>query len=345
MIVQRVGLNALMDSMISRLTSAFHQFNAALYEIPLRSGFTYHNPYLGLLEWMPIMQRGAEVVIKVVGYHPANPGGNGLPTILSTISTYDTHNGHLIGLADATFLTALRTGAASAIASRALMHPDSRVVGLIGAGAQAVAQLHALSRVMEIDQVIVYDSNPAVTRSFSQRADFLGLEVSPVEAQDLPRLVSEADVLCTATSVQIGDGEVFPDRDLKPHLHVNAVGADFPGKFEVPLTLLQRSFICPDFPEQALKEGECQRLGLDQIGASLVEVIQQPERYAYARQTTSVFDSTGWALEDQIALQMLLDYAGELGLGTSLDLESASDDPRNPYHFARNEHFHHNSHS
>ncbi len=345
MIVQRVGLNALMDAMIARLTSAFRQFEPACYDIPPRSGFTYHNPYLGLLEWMPVMRRGAEVAIKVVGYHPANPGSNGLPTILSTISTYDTHSGHLIGLADATFLTALRTGAASAIASRALMHPDSRVVGLIGAGAQAVAQLHALSRVIEIDQVMVYDSNPAVTRTFSQRADFLGLEVSPVEAHDLPRLVSEADVLCTATSVDIGDGEVFPDRDLKPHLHVNAVGADFPGKFEVPLTLLQRSFVCPDFPEQALKEGECQRLGLDQIGASLVEVIQQPERYAYARQTTSVFDSTGWALEDQIALQMLLDYAGELGLGTPLELESASDDPRNPYHFARNGHSHHNSHS
>ncbi len=344
-IVQQVGLNVLMDAMIARLTGVFRQFDPICYEIPARSGFTYHNPHLGLLEWMPVMQRGAQVAIKVVGYHPANPGVNGLPTILSTVSSYDTHTGHLIGLADATFLTALRTGAASAIATRALMHPDSRVVGLIGGGAQAVSQLHALSRVIDIDHVMVYDSNPAVTRSFSSRVDFLGLEVTPVDADGLPRLVSEADVLCTATSVEIGDGEVFPDRDLKPHLHVNAVGADFPGKFEVPLTLLQRSFVCPDFPEQAFKEGECQRLTADQIGASLVEIIQQPARYAYARYTTSVFDSTGWALEDQIALQMLLEYAAELGLGTAVELESASDDPHNPYHFAWNGHSHHNSQS
>jgi ornithine cyclodeaminase len=312
------------------------QYDPARYEIPTRSGFTYHNPYLGLLEWMPVMQRGAEIAIKMVGYHPSNPGRNGLPTILSTISSYDSHSGHLIGLADATFLTALRTGAASAIATRALMHPESRVIGLIGAGAQAVSQLHALSRVIEIEHVLVYDLDPAVTYTFSQRVDFLGLEVSPVDIRDLPRLVSEADVLCTATSVEIGDGEVFLDRDLKPHLHVNAVGADFPGKFEIPLTLLQRSFVCPDFPEQAFKEGECQRLEPDQIGAPLVEVMQQPGRYAYARQTTSVFDSTGWALEDQVAMQMLMDYAAELGLGTSVELESASDDPRDPYDFARN---------
>jgi ornithine cyclodeaminase/alanine dehydrogenase-like protein (mu-crystallin family) len=339
-IVHQVGLNRLMDDMIQRLMTTFRHYDATCYSIPARAGFTYHNPHLGLLEWMPVMQRGAEVTIKVVGYHPANPGLNHLPTILSTVSSYDTHTGHLIGLADATFLTALRTGAASAIATRALMHPESRVVGLIGAGAQAVSQLHALSRVIEIDHVMVYDANPAVTRTFSARVDFLNLEITPVDADGLYRLASDADVICTATSVEIGDGEVFSDHNLKPHLHVNAVGADFPGKFEVPLTLLRRSFVCPDFPEQAFKEGECQRLQPDQIGGSLVEVIQQPDRYAYARQMTSVFDSTGWALEDQVAMQLLLEYAGEMGLGMAVELESASDDPRDPYHFARNGHTH-----
>jgi ornithine cyclodeaminase/alanine dehydrogenase-like protein (mu-crystallin family) len=343
-IVQKVGLDHLMDAMITRLTTTFRQFDAACYSIPARSGFTYHNPYLGLLEWMPVMQHQAAVAIKVVGYHPSNPARNGLPTILSTVSSYDTHTGHLVGLADATFLTALRTGAASAIATRALMHPDSRVVGLIGAGAQAVSQLHALSRVFEIDHVMVYDVDPTVTRSFSARVEFLNLEVTPIDVSGLSRLASDADVICTATSVEIGAGEVFHDQDLKPHLHVNAVGADFPGKFEVPLTLLQRSFVCPDFPEQAFKEGECQRLLPEQIGGSLVDVIQQPAKYAYARQISSVFDSTGWALEDQVAMDLLLDYAGELGLGMAIELESASRDPRDPYHFASPT-YHHNSQS
>lgn len=335
-IVQSVGLNQLMTAMIDRLTTALQQYESTSYTIPSRSGFTYHNPYLGLLEWMPVMQRESEIAIKIVGYHPANPEQNGLPTILSTISSYDTHTGHLIGLSDATFLTALRTGAASAIATRALMHPESRIVGLIGAGAQAVSQLHALSRVIEIEHVLVYDINPDVARTFTSRVDFLGLEVTPVDKNALSQLTSTADIICTATSVDIGAGEVFADYELKPHLHVNAVGADFPGKYELPLSLLRRSFVCPDFSEQAFKEGECQRLQPDEIGATLVEIVQQSERYQMARYTTSVFDSTGWALEDQIALQLLLDYATDLGLGISVELESSSDDPYNPYHFARN---------
>jgi ornithine cyclodeaminase/alanine dehydrogenase-like protein (mu-crystallin family) len=337
-IVEQVSLNRIMDALIERLTTTLLEFDSSRNTIPARSGFTYHNPHLGLIEWMPVMRHGGNATIKVVGYHPTNPALHGLPTILSTVSTYDTQTGHLIGLADATFLTALRTGAASAIATRALMHPDSKVVGLIGAGAQAVSQLHALSRVMDIDHVLVYDRSPSVTRTFSSRVDFLGLEVTPVTVDELPRLVASADVLCTATSVEIGNGPVFDDHDYQPWLHVNAIGSDFPGKFEVPLSLLQRSFVCPDFPEQAMKEGECQRLAPDMIGPALVELVQHPEAYAHARQTTSVFDSTGWALEDHVALQLLLDYADDLGLGTPMKLESVSNDPHNPYQFSQNGH-------
>ncbi|OAD19409.1 Ornithine cyclodeaminase/mu-crystallin [Candidatus Thiomargarita nelsonii] len=76
---------------------------------------------------MPI-HKNAQVTLKMVGYHPFNPQKNHLPTILSTIATYDTCTGHLLGLADATFLTALRTGAASAVASQILASPQNKWV-------------------------------------------------------------------------------------------------------------------------------------------------------------------------------------------------------------------------
>ena len=95
---------------------------------------------------MPIYKKGAEVVIKVVGYHPKNPKNFNLPTILSSISSYDTKTGHLMGIADGVLLTALRTGAASAVASELLAKPESTTLGLIGCGAQSITQLHALSR-------------------------------------------------------------------------------------------------------------------------------------------------------------------------------------------------------
>jgi ornithine cyclodeaminase len=333
-IIHRIGFHRIMDELIERLERAFSTYDSRSIVSPARSGFTYSVPQTGLLEWMPVMHVGGRATIKVVGYHPMNPARHNLPTIISTVSTYDTATGHLIGLADATFLTALRTGAASAIASKLMAHPGSNVVGLIGAGAQAVTQLHAIARVFDIEQVFVYDIDPAASFSFVKRTAFLELDILPVEKHDVPTLVAEADIICTCTSVECGHGPVFEDTGTKPWVHVNAVGSDFPGKVEVPLSLLRRSFICPDFPPQALQEGECQRLRPDELGPSLVELLKHAHGFKDVRHTPTVFDSTGWALEDHVALDMLLDYAHELGVGKRLRLESISDDPRDPYHFA-----------
>ena len=333
-IVVHVGLDALMDEMIARLTAAFEQFDPAETMVPVRTGFSYQQPHVGLVEWMPLFQKSHQIVVKAVGYHPQNPGLYDLPTVISTISAYDPVSGHLSALMDGTFLTALRTGAASAIASRCLAKSDSRVLGLIGAGAQAITQLHALSRCFDLEKVLVFDSDPAVGRSFAERIACLQLGSLDIRQADVTDIIAAADILCTATSVEVGRGPVFADQVRQPWLHINAVGADFPGKFEIPLSLLERSFVCPDFREQALQEGECQRLkNPEKIGPELFEVVQQTTQYLPYQQQLTLFDSTGFALEDQIAMNMLLDYATELQVGTWVSLESASVEVRNPYSF------------
>lgn len=334
-LVHQVGIDRLMDDMIERLQHAFATYDPVRTPIPPRSGFTYQTPQVGLLEWMPAMEMGKKITIKVVGYHPHNPERMSLPTILSTISLYDTANGHLVGLADATFLTALRTGAASAIASRVLARPQSRTLGLIGCGAGAVTQLHALSRLFPLEKVLVYDLDGDACRSFADRTRFVRLPIEAVEGNDLGRLVGDVDILCTSTTVAIGGGPVFADTSTRDWLHINAVGADFPGKTEIPAPLLKRAFVCPDFTEQALKEGECQNLAAGQIGPALYQLIQRGQDHAPLQERLSVFDSTGWALEDQEAMKMLIDYAHKLGLGTLVNLESVADDPKDPYDFFR----------
>lgn len=171
-LVQKLGIHALMDEMIERLTKAFSTYCDDNITIPARSGFQYSQPEIGLLEWMPSMKNGSHATVKMVGYHPTNPQQRNLPTILSTVSAYDTSTGHLLGLADATFLTALRTGAASAIASRILAKPCTRRVGLIGGGAQALTQLHALSRVFSVEEVFVYDIDPESAQAFKSGHPF-----------------------------------------------------------------------------------------------------------------------------------------------------------------------------
>jgi ornithine cyclodeaminase/alanine dehydrogenase-like protein (mu-crystallin family) len=154
---------------------------------------------------------------------------------------------------------------------------------------------------------------------------------------NIEEIVKNSDILCTATSIEIGAGPLFSDIETKPHLHINAVGSDFPGKVEIPFDLLQKCFVCPDFIEQAIVEGECQQLEKNDIGAGLVEVAQNSDKYAYLQNEKSVFDSTGWALEDKVVMDLFLDCAAELGLGQELEIEHRPSDTKNPYDFVKNE--------
>ena len=156
-IAKAVGVDALMDEMIARLAAATAEFDEERTLVRSRDGFHYTEPDVGLLEWMPVMHTAELTTVKVVGYHPSNPHQRNLPTILSTISAYDTESGHLIALADGTFVTALRTGAASAVASRLLAAPDSHVLGLVGCGAQSITQMHAILRTFPIEKVLIVE--------------------------------------------------------------------------------------------------------------------------------------------------------------------------------------------
>lgn len=327
-IVKTLGRDALMDEVLLELARVLKEHDDARTQIPKRQGFTYEKPRPGVLEWMPVMSASRQVVVKVVSYNPGNPTDAGLPTIVSTISMYDCSTGHLVALMDGILLTALRTGAASATATRILARSGSSTVGLIGCGAQAVTQIHALSRVMRIQRVLFFDTDPAALASFPRRTGFLGLKMDSAPPDVVAR---EADVLCTATSVEVGKGPVFEDRDLKPWIHVNAVGSDLPGKIELPLSLLKRSLVCPDFVEQALVEGESQQLDVSALGPSLPELVKNQALFEEHRDRPTVFDSTGYALEDMVAAEIVLAHARNMGLGREIAVEGILADPRNPY--------------
>lgn len=333
-IVREVGTDELMDQLIENMEQAFLDFDPAQKIIPVRSGFNYKNPELGLIEWMPLHDYGEKIVVKMVGYHPNNPDKHQLPTIVSTISNYDTNTGHLKSLVDGVFLTALRTGAASAVASKLLAKPESKILGLIGCGAQSVTQLHALSRIFKFEKVLYYDVDEATNDSFVDRVTMLDLKVEyqkmPIEA-----IVAESDIVCTATSIDIGEGPLFQNVTTQPHLHINAIGSDFPGKTELPVEHLKNSFVCPDFPEQAMKEGECQQLLREDVGDDIFKCIQHAEKYEHLKNKKTVFDSTGLSLEDLVIMDLFINYAHKMGLGQMIAIENMSLDAKNPYHFIK----------
>lgn len=321
-----------MDESFDAIKKAVASFNPQQTIIPIRSGFNYQSPSTGLIEFMPLYEKGEEVTLKVVGYHPDNPKDHNLPTILSTISMYDTQTGSMTGIMDGVFLTALRTGAASALASVLLAKPGSSNLGLIGCGAQSVTQLHAISRVFPIATVRIYDVDTEAMLSFKERVDVLGLDVN-IEISNLEDIISESDIVCTCTSIAVGEGPLFTGMKSKEHLHINAVGSDFPGKVELPIEFLNNSFVCPDFLEQAVIEGECQQMQRDKIGSDLATVAQNASDYESKKYERTVFDSTGWALEDEAMMRLFVQYAEELQIGEHIEIEAVNNDVKNPYSF------------
>jgi ornithine cyclodeaminase/alanine dehydrogenase-like protein (mu-crystallin family) len=334
-IVSEVGIDELMDKLIEEMTNAFINYNSEITKIPIRSGFNYQKPNTGLVEWMPLYdKKHNDIVVKLVGYHPDNPAKYDLPTIISTISCYDTLTGHLKGIMDGVFLTALRTGAASAVASKVFSHPDSKILGLIGCGAQAVTQLHALSRVFPIEKVLYYDIDKSTCESFAERIQMLDLEIELVHSS-MEEIVQQSDIITTATSLDVGAGPLFDDISTQAHLHINAIGSDFPGKTELPKKLLQKAFVSPDFLAQAIIEGECQQLEADQIGEEFFMCIQQTEKYKELRDRLTVFDSTGLPLEDSVIMKLFFNYAKEMNLGKEIHIERIPIDAKSPYEFIK----------
>ncbi len=184
-LLQEVGVDGLMDRLIAKLRAAIFNWDEESTRIQPRDGFAYEDPVYGLQEWMPICKVGDATLMKMVGYHPNNPAHHGIPTVLSTLSAYDTASGHLRAVVDGTLLTAMRTGAASALASEVLAQPNSRTVGLIGCGAQAVTQVHALSRIFPLTNVWGYDVNGEAAASLAARLEWLDLSVERVGFSDL----------------------------------------------------------------------------------------------------------------------------------------------------------------
>lgn len=330
-VVADTGLDAFSDQLIERLRRALTTFDPAATESQTRVGFSYLNPHLGLVEWMPVHSVGDLVAVKTVGYHPDNPRERNIPSVLATTALYDTTTGCLKAICEATVLTALRTGAASAVVTDRLATSDPVTLGVVGSGAQAVSQIHAISRVRKITRIIATDSNAENSLSLALRLPAGMGSVEAVTVSEFEALVGEMDVICTCTSVEPGNGPVVRLQGAKPTVHINAVGSDFPGKTELPLDFLVRATVIPDVVDQCLVEGEAQQMSPDQLGPTMVDLFSKTAQHSHLVERQTVFDSTGWSYEDLIVAELFIEHADRLSLGTLVELTAISPDPYNPF--------------
>jgi alanine dehydrogenase len=249
---------------------------------------------------MPAAIPGAAGV-KWVNVHPHNPE-QGLPTVMATLIYNDPATGYPLAVMDASLMTAYRTGAASAIASKYLARKNISSLGLIGAGRQAVTQYLAHMELFDIKIVKVFDSSGKAIEKFIDL-----FPQYPVEASSLEEAAA-CDIVCTVTPSR----EPFLKPEwIMPGTHINAVGADAPGKEELYPELLRQAKVVVDDLEQAQHSGEINvpiKNGLyqtDNIYATLAEIVSGKRAGRASDGEITIFDSTGVAVED-IAVAKLL---------------------------------------
>ena len=254
---------------------------------------------------------------------PDNPERYGLPTIRGTVVLADAETGEPLALMDSASITALRTGAATAVAAKFLARRDARSVTIVGCGVQGETQLAALAAVLPLEHVRVLDRDPARAESLAARASSdLNLRVEA--STDLAASLRASDVCVTCTPSH----RAFVSRDdITPGTFVAAVGADNRGKQELEPALVASATLVVDVLEQCAEIGELQHAlaaGLmtrEQVHAELGDVVSGRRPGRTSGDEVIVFDSSGTALQDVAAAIVVYENARLTGRGIEVKLD------------------------
>ena len=229
--------------------------------------------------------------VKIGTYWPGNDA-HGIPRHHSTLLIFDQETGRIAALLDMGAANAYRTAAADALAVDLLARPDSSTLALFGGGHQAPYNARAIARVRPIGTILVVARNPA--RAVAELVSH-GLDARPASAE---QACAEADVISTATTATDQDPPLFQADWVRPGTHVSAMGADGPGKRELPGELLDRALLFCDQVQQSRRFGEFQHAPATAALATLGDVLTGRASGRRDENDITIFDSSGIGLQD-----------------------------------------------
>ncbi len=257
---------------------------------------------------------------KIVSVFPQNPN-LGLSTIHGLVIVMDPETGAPRALLEGAALTAIRTGAASGLATDLLARPDSRVFTLIGAGGQAYDQVQAVLAVRDIQDVRIVSKSGESAERLAQRLREEGVQA---RAADVREAVQGADII---TAVTDSTTPVFLDADVSPGAHINLVGAYTPEMQEAPAsTILRARVFVDDVMAAAHEAGDIikpVRAGLysmNDLAGTLGQLVLGEVAGRESDEQITVFKSVGLAVQDAAAAAQALIRAEQLGLGAEIAL-------------------------
>ena len=313
-----------MTHAIAAMRQAFAALTAGRADVPERIHLDIPQ-HQGVSLIMPSFVRlddGEALATKIVSLFAGNPG-RGLARIQAAVIVLEPDTGRPAAVLEGATLTAIRTGAASGLATDLLAREDCRTVAVFGAGVQARTQLEAVCAVRDIESAWIVDPIPGRVDEFIQQtAGRVGLPAHIRRAADAREALVEADIVNLATTAHTPP---FADADLRPGTHINAIGSYQPHVQEVPPETVVRALVVVDSRQAALAEtGDLIRpieqglITADHIHAELGELALGWKPGRQNAEQITLFKSVGVAVQDAVAARVALARAEELGLGTEV---------------------------
>jgi alanine dehydrogenase len=274
----------------------------------------------GLALFMPAYLKGLGALgAKTVTVYKDNPARHQAPTIMGTVLLLDEQTGAPLAVMDGGFLTAIRTGAVSGLATRLLARNDAHVHTLFGTGGMARAQAWAVDCVREIHRLVLYSIDPIEERKEFAASLGAAIRCPIVQADDPRQAVAEADVVTLITSSQdpVVEGSWF-----RPGTHINAIGAHAPHTRELDAATLSRSKVVCDLVEACKAEAgdflipaESGEWSWDRVHGSLGDVLIGKLPGRESDEEITLFKSVGLAIQDISTAQHVFARASEMGVG------------------------------
>ena len=309
-----------MKDAIELAERGFVEFGAGGVDMPQRPViFVPQND--GLAGFMPAFIRGMGALsIKTVTAFKNNPK-KGMPTIFGTVMLLDPETGAPLSIMDGGYLTAVRTGAASGVATKYLARDDARVATIFGAGVQGRTQLEAICTVRDIEEVRVVDKDQQAAERFVKEMSGRGPIPVKVKVVASPKdALAGADVVATATT---SPSPIFDGDDLSPGVHINGVGSHAPKARELDTRTVVRSKVVCDSVAACLVEAgdllipiEEGALNKSDIHGGLAEVISGQLVGRQSNEEITLFKSVGLAFQDAATALETYRKARAMGLGT-----------------------------
>jgi len=311
-----------MKEVIDAVEKAFIELYNRTAKVPLRTIVDIEK-HKGTMLYMPCyLEENGALAIKIVSVYEKNLE-KGLPTIFATVQVNDPETGKPLALMEGGYLTAMRTGATSGVATKYLARKDSKVAGIIGAGVQARTQLWAVFEVRPIEKAFVYDISRERARAFAEEMSRkFGIDV--IVTENAREVAKNSDILILATTSKV---PVISGDWIKEGTHVNSVGWVGREGRELDSKTVKMSKLVVDSREAILKESGDVIIPIEEgvideshIYAELSEIVSGVKRGRTSDEEVTLFKSVGLAIEDAVTAKLVYEKAVKEGLGIKIEL-------------------------